>query len=98
MGSATTQQLLDHQPDKLNNPESRTNFETKISYELPLFTGFKLENGKKMAKLQTLASKVKFSYDEKLLGLEVLKAYNGAVTAKEFIKATKKQKNLQVLL
>jgi outer membrane protein TolC len=92
MGSATTQQLLDHQPDKLNNPESRTNFETKISYELPLFTGFKLENGKKMAKLQTLASKVKFSYDEKLLGLEVLKAYNGAVTAKEFIKATKKAK------
>jgi outer membrane protein TolC len=92
MNSATTQQLLNHQPDNLNNPKSRTNFETKISYEIPIFTGFKLENVKKMAKLQTLATKVKFNYDEKLLGLEVLKAYNGAVTAKEFIKATKQAK------
>ena len=45
-----------------------------------------------MAKLQILAQTAKYNYDEKNLGLEVLKAYNGAVTAKEFIKATTKAK------
>jgi len=84
--------LLSTQPEDLNHPESRTNYETKIKYEVPLFTGFKLKNAKKMAKLQILAKKAQYNYDEKELGLEVLKAYNGAVTAKEFIKATKKAK------
>jgi len=79
-------------PENLNYPQSRTNYETKITYEVPLFTGFKLQNAKKMAKLQILAKKAQYQYDEKALGLEVLQAYNGAVTAKEFIKATKKAK------
>ncbi|MDC0933545.1 TolC family protein [Arcobacteraceae bacterium] len=84
--------VLDVQSDDLNNPESRTNFETKLTYTLPIFTGFKLKNAKKMAKLQILAKIFQYKYDEKALSLEVLKAYNGAVTAKEFIKATKKAK------
>lgn len=79
-------------PDALNNPEARTNYETKIIYSVPLFTGFKLENAKKMAELQVLAQSAKYNFDEKSLGLEVLKAYNGAVAAKEFIKATSKAK------
>jgi len=79
-------------PQNLNYPEARTNYETKVTYKVPLFTGFKLQNAKKMAKLQLLANKAQYKYDEKKLGLEVLKAYNGAVTAKEFIKATKKAK------
>ncbi len=79
-------------PDALNNPESRTNYETKVTYSIPLFTGFKLQNAKKMAKLQILAQTAKYNFDEKALGLEVLKAYNGAVAAKEFIKATSKAK------
>jgi len=84
--------VLKVQPDNLNNPEARTNYETKLTYTLPLFTGFKLQNAKKMAKLQVLAQTARYSYDEKTLGLEVLKAYNGAVAAKEFIKATTKAK------
>jgi len=84
--------VLKVQPDDLNNPEARTNYETKLTYTLPLFTGFKLQNAKKMAKLQVLAQTARYSYDEKRLGLEVLKAYNGAVAAKEFIKATTKAK------
>jgi outer membrane protein TolC len=83
---------LPKEPKNLNYPESRTNYETKVTYELPLFTGFKLQNAKKMAKLQVLAKSAQYKYDEKKLGLEVLKAYNGAVTAKEFIKATQKAK------
>jgi len=79
-------------PKNLNHPESRTNYETKVNYSVPLFTGFKLKNAKKMAKLQVLAQKAKYNFDEKGLGLEVLKAYNGAVASKEFIKATNKAK------
>jgi len=76
----------------LNNPGYRTNYETKLTYKAPVYTGGKLENAKKMAKLQLLAQNAKYNYDEKTLGLEVLKAYNGAVAAKEFIKATQKAK------
>lgn len=86
------QSLLSVEPDAVNNPEDRRNYETKLTYKVPLFTGFKLTNAKKMAKLQILANEAKYNYDEKQLGLEVLKAYNGAVAAKEFIKATAKAK------
>jgi len=75
-------------PKDLNHPEERTHFETKVKYSVPIFTGLKLKNAKKMAKLQILAQTAKYNFDEKKLGLEVLKAYNGAVAAKEFIKAT----------
>ncbi|MEA2050718.1 MAG: TolC family protein [Campylobacterota bacterium] len=84
--------LLATEPEDLNNPDARTNYETKVTYKVPLFTGFKLQNGKKMAKLQVLAKSALYNYDKKALGLEVLKAYNGAVASKEFIKATKKAK------
>lgn len=82
-------QPMDTQPVDLNFPQDRTNFENKISYDIPLFTGYKLSNAEKMAKLQLLANKVKYNYDKKNLGLEILKAYNGAVTAKYLIEATK---------
>ncbi len=84
---------IDVQPTDLNFPDDRNNFENKISYNIPIFTGYKLTHAKKMAKLQVLANKVLYNFDEKALGLEVLKAYNGAVSAKYFIKATKKAKN-----
>ena len=87
-----TTDLLKVEPDDLNNPDARTNYETKVTYTVPLFTGFKLENAKKMAKLQILAKTAKYTYDKKQLGLEVLKAYNGAVASKEFIRATSKAK------
>lgn len=89
---AGQQAVLSTQPKDLNFPEARTNYETKLNYQIPLFTGFKLSSAKKMAKLQVLAKSAIYKYDEKKLGLEVLKAYNGVVTAKEFIKATQKAK------
>ncbi len=81
---------LDFVPLTLNNPNDRHNFETKLTYEAPIFTGYKLENAKKMATLQVMATKAKYTHDEKQIGLEVLKAYNGAVAAKKFIKMTTK--------
>jgi len=84
--------LLATEPDDLNNPGSRTNVETKFTYDVPLFVGYKLENGKTMATLQGMAKEAKYKYDQKNLGLKVLQAYNGAVTAKRFIALTKKGK------
>lgn len=80
--------LLDVQPEDLNNPEARVNYETKLTYELPIFTGFKLSSAKDMATLQIRAANAKYNFDKKQLSLEVLKAYNGAVAAKYFIDAT----------
>lgn len=85
-------QVLATQPDLLNNPEARTNFETKISYEVPIFTGFKIQNAKEMARLQILAQEAKVSHDAKKLELEILKAYNGAVASKYFIDAINQAK------
>ena len=86
---AMANKLLSTKPDDLNYPDARNNFETKFTYEIPIFTGYKLENAKTMAELQLKAKIAKFTYDKKKLGLEVLKAYNGAVTAKKFIAMTK---------
>ncbi len=79
-------------PDNLNNPDPRNNFTTKVTYDIPLFTGFKLSNQKDILKLQQKAQELKYNLNEKELSYEVLKAYNGAVVAKEFISATQKAK------
>jgi outer membrane protein TolC len=79
--------LLNTAPEDLNYPGSRNNFKTKLVYEIPLFTGFKLTYAQEMAKLQVKANKYKYAHDRNKLGIEVLKAYNGAVAAKSFIDA-----------
>ena len=81
--------MLATKPKNLNYPDARDNFETKLTFEIPLFTGYKLENAKTMAMLQLKAKEAKLSSDRKKLGLEVIKAYNGAATAKKFIALTK---------
>jgi outer membrane protein TolC len=83
---------LNIQPDNLNYPEDRNNFNTKLNYDIPLFTGFKLSNQKKILKLQKKANEVKYNLSKKQVSYEVLKAYNSAVVAKEFIKAVRKAK------
>jgi outer membrane protein TolC len=84
--------VLGIEPNKLNNPEAITNYESKLSYDLPIFTGWKITNAKKMTQLQIQANEFRYKADEKALSLEVLKAYNGAVAAKQFIKATNSAK------
>jgi outer membrane protein TolC len=80
-------------PDNLNNPEPRNNFSTKITYDIPLFTGFKLSNQEELLKIKNKAELLKLTLDKRALEFEVLKAYNAAVVAKEFIEATKQAKN-----
>ena len=83
---------LNVQPTDLNYPEARNNFNTKLTYDIPLFTGFKLSNQKDILKLQEQANTIKYNLDVKELEFEVLKAYNSAVIAKDFIKALEKAK------
>ena len=83
---------LDVEPDNLNNPDAVNNFNTKITYDIPLFTGFKLSTQEDMLKIQQKAQQLKLNIDERSLEFEVLKAYNAAVVAKEFIQASKKAK------
>ena len=88
-GTTQGSTVLADQPDDLNNPGSRTNFKTKLVYEVPIFTGFKLKYAKEMAALQIKANKYKYAHDKNKLAIEVLKAYNGAVAAKNFVSALK---------
>ncbi len=83
---------MDVQPKDLNYPDARNNFNTKLIYEIPLFTGFKLSNQKDILRLQEKANEIKYNLDKKELSLEVLKAYNSAVVAKDFTKALEKAK------
>jgi outer membrane protein TolC len=78
---------IDTKPIDLNYPDDRNNFNSKITYDIALFTGFKLSNQKEILKLKHKAEQLQLSLDKKSLEYEVLKAYNGAVVAKEFIKA-----------
>lgn len=89
---------LNIQPDNLNNPDDRNNFNTKLNYDIPLFTGFKLSNQKEILKLQKKANEVKYNLNKRQVSYEVLKAYNSAVVAKEFIQATKKAKESILLV
>jgi len=53
--------LLATQPDKLNYPEDRNFYQTKLKYELPIFTGFKISSYtdimEAMAKMKSLDKK-----------------------------------------
>lgn len=91
-GFAQQNEGIDIEPTDLNYPEDRNNFNTKITYDIPLFTGFKLSNQKDILKLQEKANEIKLNLDKKELSFEVLKAYNSAVVAKDFIQALEKAK------
>ncbi|XPV69947.1 MAG: TolC family protein [Halarcobacter sp.] len=85
-------QPINTQPSDLNYPKDRNNFNSKITYDIPLFTGFQLSNQEEILKLKHKAELFQLNLDKKSLEFEVLKAYNGAIVAKEFIKAVKKAK------
>ncbi|MDD2895930.1 MAG: TolC family protein [Aliarcobacter sp.] len=91
-GFAQQNEGMDVQPRDLNYPDARNNYNTKLIYEVPLFTGFKLSNQKDILELQEKANEIKYNLDKKELTIEVLKAYNSAVVAKEFVSALEKAK------
>jgi outer membrane protein TolC len=92
LGSYAGASSLTTAPHDLNYPKAVENYETKFTYDIPLFSGFELSNTKDIANLQIQANKVKYEYDEKLLTLELLRAYNACVASKEYVKAIEKAK------
>ena len=80
-------------PKDLNYPDSYTSINSYISYDLPLFTGFALYHQKGILKLQEKANEILYNLDKKTLEFEVLKAYNSAVLAKDFVKTMQKAKD-----
>jgi outer membrane protein TolC len=83
---------MDIIPKDLNYPNDRTNINSYVSYDIPLFMGFKIENQKDILKLQEKANELLYNLDKKNLEFEILKAYNGTVVAKDFVKALEKAK------
>ncbi|MCT7593722.1 TolC family protein [Aliarcobacter butzleri] len=83
---------MDIIPKDLNYPNDRTNINSYVSYDIPLFMGFKIENQKDILKLQEKANELLYNLDKKNLEFEILKAYNGVVVAKDFVKALEKAK------
>ncbi|MFW2552445.1 TolC family protein [Aliarcobacter butzleri] len=83
---------MDIIPKDLNYPNDRTNINSYVSYDIPIFMGFKIENQKDILKLQEKANELLYNLDKKNLEFEILKAYNGAVVAKDFVKALEKAK------
>ena len=84
---------IDIAPKDLNYPDSYTSINSYISYDLPLFTGFALYHKKGILKLQEKANEILYNLDKKTLEFEVLKAYNSAVLAKDFVKTMQKAKD-----
>lgn len=84
--------LLKTQPENLNDPDARTSFDTSVTYQLPLFTGFKLQSAGEIADLQVKAKAAGWERDRQSMGLEAFRAYNGTAAAKYFIEAVKKAK------
>ncbi len=46
-------QLLGIQPDQLNYPKARNHFDTKLTYMIPLYTGWKLKSYRDIAKMMS---------------------------------------------
>ena len=91
-GFAQMNEGLDTKPSQLNEANAINNVITKISYDLVLFTGFKLSKQENILNLQIKAGNIQYNLNKETLFFEVLKVYNGAVVAKESIKAIKKAK------
>ncbi len=56
--SFTNPNILSVQPNDLNYPDARNNFQTKLHYEVPLYTGGKLEQYDKITAALTKLSKL----------------------------------------
>ncbi len=58
---AGQEKLLGVQPDKLNNPDARNFFQSKLKYEVPLFTGFQISSYSDIMRSMTKMKKLEKS-------------------------------------
>lgn len=80
--------LEDFNPTKLNNPSPLSNFETKLSIEIPLWLGGKLQAMEKVASHNLSAMKEDYERKKDEIILKVYNAYMDAVLAKNAIRVS----------
>ena len=68
-------QLLDTMPDRLNYPDARNHYDLKVQYMLPLYTGFKLSNYKKIAENMAKMARLDKQKVEAQKSFEIRKTY-----------------------
>ncbi len=81
--------IQDFDPAKLNNPSAINNFETKISLEVPIWLGGKIQSAKRMAEYEYKAVSLEAERKEEEVIRQVYHAYVDASLAKEAIGVSK---------
>jgi len=80
--------IEDFQPSKLNNPPAINNFETKLSVEVPIWLGGKIQAMEKTAFHNLSALKGDYERKQDEVVLKVYQAYMDAVLAKNSIRVS----------
>ncbi len=84
---------IDFTPSNLNNPNAISNFETKLSIEIPIWMGGKIRAFKNIALHRKTAEEKKYSRKEEEVIFKAYEAYLGASLARSAIGVT--QKNIE---
>jgi outer membrane protein len=89
LGAKLNRELVtqsDFSPDVINHPNPMTNYTTRLSVTQPVFNGGKEYLGRKQAKLAREASVQDRSRTRQETTFSVIKAYYGALLAREYLK------------
>ncbi|MFN3976818.1 MAG: TolC family protein [Aquificaceae bacterium] len=78
--------MQDFDPSRLNNPKAINNFETKLTLEVPLWMGGKVQSAISMAQYEYRATDLDAKRKEEEVIKQVYHAYMDAVFAKEAIR------------
>lgn len=79
----------DFDPQRLNNPKSISNFETRITFEVPIWLGGKLQSARKMAEFELKAVSLESLRKREEVIRNVYLAYMEAVLARNVVEVSK---------
>jgi len=80
--------LADMSPSRLNSPDPITNFNTKLSFQLPIYNGRKVSNGITMAQLDRDAASLELTRKKQEVKFNVFKAYYDVILARQHLEVT----------
>ncbi len=81
--------MADFEPNRLNNPRAINNFETKLTLEVPIWLGGKVQSGIRMAEHEYKAVSLQSQRRREEVIREVYQAYTNAVVAKASLEVSK---------
>lgn len=80
--------LQDFDPSRLNNPKAINNFETKLSIEVPIWLGGKIQSAKRIGEYEYKAVSLEAKRKEEEVIRQVYHAYVDAAFSKEYIRVS----------